>query len=78
MTADMEKQFHITSVTREDVISALTGTEDANGVELTEDDAEKIASALSDDDMKRLASRMADDYIDQLYWEQIRILAPYI
>lgn len=78
MTDGMEKPFPITSVTREDVISALTGTEDANGVERTEDDAEKIASALSDRDMEILASRMADDYIDQLYWEQIRILVPYI
>jgi len=78
MTADMEKRFHITSVTREDVINALSGELDDDGNEISEDDAEKIASALSDDDMKRLASRMADDYIEQLYWDQIRILAPYI
>ena len=78
MTANMEKRFHITSVTREDVISALSGELDDDGNKISEDDAEKIASALSDDDMERLASRMADDYIDQLYWDQIRILAPYI
>jgi hypothetical protein len=77
MTADMEKRFHITSVTREDVISAMAGALDADGKEISEEGAEKIASALSDFDMEVLASRMADGYIEQMFWEQIRILVPY-
>jgi hypothetical protein len=74
MTVDMEKPFQITSVARVDVISALSGALDADGNKISDDDAEKIASALSDFDMETLASSMADDYIERLFWEQIRNL----
>jgi len=30
---------------------------------------------LTDQEMERIASKMADDYLDQLYWDSLKIIA---
>jgi hypothetical protein len=55
------KAFHITSVTRQDLIDA--GFTEAQVL------------ALDDMAMDELASNMQDDYCSQLFWNHLRILA---
>jgi hypothetical protein len=64
--------FIIARVSREDVASVFANQGDDENVETI---VEERARNLSSDDMIWLARKMGDDYINQLYWEQIRILA---
>lgn len=70
-TTKMDKQFFITSVCREDVISAL-------GDNYSKDKRREIARSLTDDEMEWIARKMADAYCDCCFWTALRIMAEAI
>jgi hypothetical protein len=53
------KEFHITSVTRADLVSA--------GI------SRAVVERLTDLDLTRIASEMEDIYCDQGFWEDLRL-----
>ena len=59
--------FPITSVCMDDVIHAFNGSDQLP-------DVIKRMKELEESDMKYLASKMANDYLEQLYWDSLKIL----
>jgi len=59
-----EKFYPITKVCKQDLRNLFKGDEKAL----------KKIEGLDDDDMTRLAEKMADDYLEQLYWQSLKII----
>ena len=59
--------FHITSVSRDDIIHAFEGTD------VLEQVKKKVAK-LDDGEMEYLAGKLADDYCEQLFWSSLKII----
>ena len=57
----MDGYFPITTVSRADVGWALKD--------------KWVVGSLTDDEMLEIADKMAEDYMNQLYWESLKIIA---
>jgi len=64
------KMFSITSICKADILDAFKEYDNFDIVK-------KRVEELDDADMKHLASKMADDYLEQLYWDSLRIIFEY-
>ena len=58
------KLFHITSVSRKDIIQVFDGD-----IEI-----KNIVKGMKNDEMERLASKLADDYCEQLFWSSLKTI----
>ncbi len=63
----MSKLYPITSVCKEDIIQAFASSGKLERVK-------QRITEMDDAEMRHLASKMANDYLEQLYWDSLRII----
>ena len=63
----MTKMYPITSVCKEDIIQAFASSGKLERVK-------QRITEMDDTEMRHLASKMANDYLEQLYWDSLRII----
>ena len=56
-----DKQFTITSICKDDLLSIFKSKKAIDRI-----------NAMTDDEMRYLASKLADDYCEQLFWTSLR------